>query len=245
MLYFKCLILSFGLEYKGKHICVRSNLIIPCCMKLLCGINKIRKRFTKIMIVSGELPFFYILHLYIIHILKNTIDKKSITMKKHIILLITLSYLVISCAEKTNKNSEFLKKYDKIRLLSYKNHRDVYTSKYELKIENDTIIIPNVAIVDNVVLDKYYAEKITEVLLSTEEECIMADCYNPRHILLFYKQNKVADFYEFCAECGGSVASKNISFPEICSGKGDRIIEIFKEMKLKNNGEETENYKYF
>ena len=73
----------------------------------------------------------------------------------------------------------------------------------------------------------------------------MADCYNPRHLILFYKQNKIVDFYEFCAECGGSRQSKNIIFPELCTGKGDRIIEIFKEMRLKNDGEESENYKYF
>ena len=166
-------------------------------------------------------------------------------MNKNIILLILSSIFILSCNEKEKKTSELLKKYDKIRLISYNTHRDVYNSNYKLKIENDTVIIPETSIVDNIILDKHYSNKIAAVLLSTENECLMADCYNPRHIILFYRQNKIVDFYEFCAECGGSVQSKNINFPQFCTGKGDRIIEIFKEMKLKNDGEETENFKYF
>lgn len=166
-------------------------------------------------------------------------------MNKLIILSILISIFSVSCSKKDNKSSEFLKKYDKIRLISYNTHRDVYSSNYEPKIENDTVKIPNIKFIDNVILDKYYAEKITEVLFSEENECVLADCYNPRHIILFYKKDKLVDFYEFCAECGGSRQSKNINFPELCTDKGDKIIEIFKEMKMKNNGEENENYKYF
>lgn len=167
-------------------------------------------------------------------------------MNKQLVLLISVCVLFLSCHKKENKTSDFLKKYDKIRLLSYNKHRHAYgEKKYDLKIENDTILIPNVKYIDNIVLDNYYSEKITEVLLSTEKECIVADCYNPRHIILFYKQNKIVDFYELCAECGGSRQSKNINFPQLCADKGDRIIAIFKEMKLKNDGEETENYSYF
>ncbi len=156
-----------------------------------------------------------------------------------------MSTFILSCNEQEKKTSKFLKRYDKIRLVSYNTHRDVYSSKFELKIEKDTIRIPDINIIDNVVLDKHYSEKIAEVLLSTEEECLLADCYNPRHLILFYKQNKIVDFYEFCAECGGSRQSKNIAFPELCTDKGDKLIEIFKEMKLKNDGEESDTYKYF
>ncbi|WP_298115131.1 hypothetical protein [Flavobacterium sp.] len=166
-------------------------------------------------------------------------------MKEQILLLISFSIFFLSCNKTEDKTSEFLKKYDKIRLISYNKHRDVFRPKYELKIEKDTIQIPNIKVIDNIVLDKYFSQKIAEVLLSTEKECIVADCYNPRHLILFYKQNKIVDFYEFCAECGGSRQSKNINFPELCTEKGDRIIEVFKDLKLKNDGEETENYKYF
>ena len=156
-----------------------------------------------------------------------------------------MSLSAIYCSKKENKTTEFLKKYDKIRLISYNKSRDVYSTDYEPIIENDTVRIPNIKFIDNMILDKHFSEKITEVLFSEENECVLADCYNPRHIILFYRKNKLVDFYEFCAECGGSRQSKNINFPELCTDKGDKIIEIFKEMKLKNNGEETENYKYF
>jgi hypothetical protein len=167
-------------------------------------------------------------------------------MNKLSIGLILLSIFVSSCNEKEkNKTSEFLKGYDKIRLISYNTHRDVYSSQYELKVQNDTVRIPNINVIDNVVLDKRYSEKIATILFSTESECLLADCYNPRHLILFYKKNKIVDFYEICAECGGSRQSKNIDFPEFCTDKGDQIIALFKEMKLKNDGEEGENYKYF
>lgn len=166
-------------------------------------------------------------------------------MNKKIIFLMLSSILILSCHEQEKKTAEFLNRYDKIRLISYNTHRDVYSSNYELKIENDTIRIPEINIIDNVVLDRHYSEKIATVLLSTEEECLLADCYNPRHLILFYKKNKLVDFYEFCAECGGSRQSKNIGFPELCTDKGDKLIAIFKEMKLKNNGEEGDDYKYF
>lgn len=166
-------------------------------------------------------------------------------MNKQLTLLILFSALILSCSKKDNKTSEFLKKYDKLRLISYNTHRNLYDDKYVLKIENDSIQIPEIKYIDDIVLNENFSRKIVDVLLSTENECVLADCYNPRHIILFYKENKVIDFYEFCAECGGSRQSKNIRFPELCSDKGDKLIEIFKEMKLKNNGEESENYKYF
>lgn len=162
-----------------------------------------------------------------------------------LILFSFLFLIIASSCDKKNKTSEFLEKYDEIRLISYNTHRDVYNSDYELIIENDSVKIPNIKPVDNIILNKYYSEKIIEVLITDEKKCVLADCYNPRHLILFYKQNKIVDFYEFCTECGGSRQSKNIKFPDICRDKGFKIITIFKEMKLKNNGEETEDYKYF
>ncbi|MGL2987182.1 hypothetical protein ACSVH5_06265 [Flavobacterium sp. RSSA_27] len=179
-------------------------------------------------------------------------------MKKQMLYFILLSVSFLSCNKKEEKSSEilynktenetskFLKKYDIIRLISYNKHRNVYTPKNELKIEKDTINIPNIEVIDNILLDKYFSKKIAGILLSTDKECSVADCYTPRHLILFYKHNKIVDFYEFCAECGGSRQSKNINFPHFCSDKGDKIIKVFKEMKLKNDGEDNGvDYKYY
>ncbi len=148
--------------------------------------------------------------------------------------------------EATERADKFVSGFDKIKLLSYNNHRDVYSGNYELKIENDTIKNSGVKYIDNVDLDSKYAGKIFRVLFTDKKElCSMADCYNPRHILLFYKKQKLVGFYEFCAECGGSSQSAGLNIPSICTEHGDELIAIFEEMKLKNNGEETEDYKYF
>ena len=167
------------------------------------------------------------------------------------ILFFALLCTVISCKKQNEKveevrSNKFLKEFDKIRLVSYHTKRDVYNSNYELKIKNDTIEIPNVNFIDNVVLKKKESDKIFKILLSPPEIGTLADCYNPRHILLFYKKNKMVEYFEFCAECGGSqTSSKKININSIFSEQGKELIKIFKEMKLKNDGEESDTYKYF
>lgn len=166
------------------------------------------------------------------------------------ILIFALLCTVLSCKKQDEKvekvqSTEFLKEFDKIRLVSYNTKRDVYSSDYELKIENDTIKIPNVKFIDNVVLKKDESDKIFQILLSSPEIGTLADCYNPRHVFLFYEKNKMVDFFEFCAECGGSRASKNIKINSFCTEQGRELIKVFKEMKLKNDGEESDTYKYF
>jgi hypothetical protein len=167
------------------------------------------------------------------------------------ILIFTLLFTILSCKKHDEKveevqSDEFLKDFDRIRLISYNTKREVYNSNYELKIENDTIKIPNINFIDNVVLKKNESDKIFDILLTFPEKCTLADCYNPRHILLFYKKNKMVEYFEFCAECGGSQSSsKRIKINSICSEQGKQLIKVFKEMKLKNDGEESDTYKYF
>ena len=145
-------------------------------------------------------------------------------MNNKILVQFLLMISIISCVKKEDKISSFIKRYDKIVLLSYSEHRDIYRNREELKIENDTIIIPKVKFIDNVTLDNKFSRKIVEVLYSKNKDCSYADCYKPRHIILFYKKNKIVDFYEFCAACGGCRESKNINFPEFCSQKGFKMI---------------------
>lgn len=166
------------------------------------------------------------------------------------ILIFTL-LTILSCKKHDEKveevqSNEILKDFDRIRLVSYNTKRDVYNSNYELKIENDTIKIPNINFIDNVVLKKKEADKIFEIILSPPERGTLADCYNPRHILLFYKKNKMVEFFEFCTECGGSqISSNKIKINSIVTEQGKELIRVFKEMKLKNDGEESDTYKYF
>lgn len=164
--------------------------------------------------------------------------------KKYCFLVYTILLLFLSISS-FSQVDKFINKYDEIKLISYNSHR-----KYALRdnptieIKNDKVIIKGVKIVDNVILNNKYSKKIFNVLFSTKKECSVADCYNPRHILLFIKAKKIVGYYEFCAECGRGKMSKNINIQSICREHGDDLIKIFKEMKLKNNGEETEDYKY-
>ena len=66
--------------------------------------------------------------------------------------------------KKEDKISKFINRYDKIVLLSYSEHRDIYRNREELKIENDTIIIPKVKFIDNVTLDNKFSRKIGLIL---------------------------------------------------------------------------------
>ena len=56
------------------------------------------------------------------------------------ILIFAILCTIISCKEQNEKveevqSNEFLKEFDKIRLVSYNTKRDIYSSNYELKIE--------------------------------------------------------------------------------------------------------------
>ena len=162
------------------------------------------------------------------------------------ILFFCFLLFITACSKIDNTQVESFNKYDKVRLLSYDSHRKVDSKEDYLWIKNDTLIIPKVKIIDNVVLSHEYKNQIINILCSHDyKNCSMADCYNPRHILLFYKNNKLIDYYEFCASCGGSTQSLGINIPSICMEQGQELIKIFKEMKLKNDGEEGLDYKYF
>ncbi len=164
--------------------------------------------------------------------------------------------LIFSCKEKKieslplveqiNKPLSILEQYDKVRLISYNHHRRNYPNQKDIVIKDNNIVISNVEFVDDVILEKKYKTKIFNILETEYRNGSFADCYNPRHILLFYKGNELIDYYEFCAECGGSRQTDGLkTINSICAEQGDLLIEVFKELKLKNNGEETEDYQYF
>jgi hypothetical protein len=165
-------------------------------------------------------------------------------MKKYLQFILLLPFIV-SCQKIDTRTKEFLKEYDKIKLISYNTCRDTYTTTENLEIINDTIRIPKITKIDNIVLNKEYSEKILNILLAERKSGILNDCYYPRHVLLFYKNHKLVGFYEFSVACGGCYRSNNINIKTIYTEQGKELIEIFKEMKLKNNGEESDTYKYF
>lgn len=159
-------------------------------------------------------------------------------MKKNIFLTILLIAIVFYISNKSFETKTEPKIYDKIILLSYDRPRDEYLAKSELNIKNFKISLSKIKIVDSIDLNENQSKKILEILNLPIEVGSMADCYNPRHILLFYKNSKLIGFYEFCAECGGCRKSDNINIPMLCTENGEKLIKLFKEMNLKNTGED-------
>ena len=160
--------------------------------------------------------------------------------------ILLFAILTSSCSKVNKKELVSFDRYTKIRLVSYTTYRREASKEDVIKLNSDSILIPNIKIVDNVVLNEENKNKILNVLCSKDyENCSLADCYQPRHILLFYKMNKIVDFYEFCCSCGDGRFSSGIKVSTICVEQGTELIKIFKEMKLKNNGEEDDDFKYF
>ncbi|RZJ71565.1 hypothetical protein [Flavobacterium sp.] len=146
----------------------------------------------------------------------------------------------LSCNKKNDEVSIFINQYDAIRLVSYNHHRTA-----ALKFTDNDLQIENTKFVDDISLNADQSYKIFKVLFSPPEIGTLADCYYPRHILLFYKQKKIIGYYEFCAACGGSEQSQNIKIPSIVTEQGAQLVKIFKEMKLNNNGEDNGEMPYF
>lgn len=157
---------------------------------------------------------------------------------KYFLVFIGLAVIFDSCDTRKiqDETLTFTSQFDSIYLVSYDSERGEFGGSAEVRIENNKIRIPGITIVDNLKLDSLHSHKIFDILLD-KKTGTLADCYNPRHILTFYKNGKLIGFFEFCATCGGSQQSKNIVLPIFTREKGKRLIPIFKEMNLKRNGD--------
>jgi hypothetical protein len=137
-----------------------------------------------------------------------------------------------------NKENNFFETIDSVRLISFPSK--MYWDKKEIMSEKDVDFeIPNDKIIDNLTLNKEELDEIVEILkIDYKNECMEADCYEPRHMLQFYKNDEIIAFYEICLECGGHQNSKNLDFlPPFCLQKGEELKQVFIKMKLKNSGE--------
>jgi hypothetical protein len=134
--------------------------------------------------------------------------------------------------------NNFFESIDSVRLISFpsKMHwaKDEIISGDEVEFE-----IPEDKIIDDVILIKADFNKIKDIFNDEYNDgCIVADCYEPRHIFKFYKNGEIIGFYEICLDCGGHQNSKNLDFlPPFCIQKGEEIKKIFKKIGLKNYGE--------
>lgn len=122
---------------------------------------------------------------------------------------------------------------DKIELVSYSSRPNSYTDTSlivdgKFKVEY---------IKQRVTLDKAQTDSLLSILYNVKPFPIgidttgLADCYNPRHSILFNKGNKTIAFLEVCFECGGTRQSKGVDFGQFCSEKMCMLQRFFKANK--------------
>lgn len=145
--------------------------------------------------------------------------------------------LKLDTIEKESLNS-FFKSVDSVRLISFPSKMVWGRDKIIKKNTDDAFQIPKEKIIDNVIVNDVYLNKITKILETDVKNGTAADCYEPRHLLQFYTKGKIIGYYELCLECGGYECSNNLNFlPPFCIEKGEVMKKLFERMKLKNTGE--------
>lgn len=124
---------------------------------------------------------------------------------------------------------------DKIVLVSYQS-RVVTMEKGNDLIAGGTFKVDNIK--QRVTLNKNQADSLLSILYNfnsfpagVDTSMVQADCYNPRHSIVFYKRNEAIAFLEICFECGGTVQTKGVDFGEFCPEKRCMLQNFFKANK--------------
>lgn len=139
----------------------------------------------------------------------------------------------ISCIyKKTNKQLSQIYPFntaDKIVVVNYPYRKDSYTN--DNLIVNDSFIVKGISKV--VTIENRQIDTLFSILYDYEGNAgFAADCYNPRHSVIFYKDNKAIAFFEVCLECGGFRKSKNANFGNFCDETICRFQKFFKELGI-------------
>lgn len=122
---------------------------------------------------------------------------------------------------------------DKIELVSYSPRLNSY-SDLDLIIDDKFKLS---YIKQRIALGKPQADSLLSILYNIKPSPIgtdttgVADCYNPRHSILFYKGSKAIAFFEVCFECGGTRQSKGVDFGLFCPEKLCMLQRFFKANK--------------
>jgi hypothetical protein len=98
-----------------------------------------------------------------------------------------------------------------------------------LSIHNDELIKGGKFIVpkihQRVILNKVQSDSIFSILVNVKSHVLVdslsvgADCYNPQHSIVFYKNDLAVAFFEICFSCHGMRKSKGIEFGIFCFEK--------------------------
>jgi hypothetical protein len=118
---------------------------------------------------------------------------------------------------------------DKVELVSYECRRDSYSN--DNLIFNEQFSVVNIK--QRVSLGKSQQDSVFSILYNYKPlpvglDTLQADCYNPRHSIVFYEKSKAIAFFEICFECGGTRQSKGVDFGQFCPEKMCMLQTFFK-----------------
>lgn len=103
-------------------------------------------------------------------------------------------------------DKDYFKKFDKIELLYYPNSkRAMFTMGCDTLLKNGVFQVDSLQ--ERVILDKEQEESLNRIVSQNSGGNNPADCYMPKHAILFYRNNRVDSFIEICFECNQSCSS--------------------------------------
>ena len=128
--------------------------------------------------------------------------------------------------DKTISTTYPFDKSDRIGIVSYESRNE---ADNEL-IKNDSFRVAGIG--ERIVLNKVQIDTLFSLLYDYQRNknrgsVSQADCYNPRHAVVFYKANKAIAFWEICLECGGQRQSTNTDFEKFCDENICRVQHFF------------------
>jgi hypothetical protein len=126
-----------------------------------------------------------------------------------------------------------------IEIVSYP-MRDAYSRKGENKSEliRDSVFTVE-GIEDRIKLSPAQIDTLFNILYNYKAKRYgnarsAADCYNPRHSIIFYKNNKAFAFLEVCLECQGTRQTNGTDFGDFCDTKMCILQKFFRKIGVQN-----------
>lgn len=122
---------------------------------------------------------------------------------------------------------------DKIELVAYEPRRDAYSNR-DL-IDKGVFSVNDIR--QRVTLNNTQRDSLFSILYNFKPvpvglDTMQADCYNPKHSIVFYEKSAAIAFFEICFECGGSKQSLGVDFGQFCPEKMCMLQNFFKSNKV-------------
>jgi hypothetical protein len=122
---------------------------------------------------------------------------------------------------------------DQVDLVAYCCRSDSYSNR-DL-INNGRFAVDDIE--QRITLNKVQKDSLYSILYNFKPspvgfDTLHADCYNPRHSIVFYEKNNAKAYLEVCFECGGTKQSANVDFGLFCPEKMCMLQKFFKANKV-------------